>query len=495
MNKTLLFLVLSFLANTFIPFQVTAEDRALIIGINEYEIQPLNGCVTDAENMERVVEEVWGYKASQIKVLFDKEATREAILDAFDNWLIRDTRSGDRVFFYYSGHGTQVDDGDGDEDDGQDEAFCPVDCPTAIEKNAITDDEMNKKLKALSNRQVIFVTDSCHSGTSTRSLAFRESTLKVKRILNRKSTSTPSSIRGIGLAESGNNTVDRFKNVIAYSAVSPSQKAFDGGPNGGIFTNAFIKGIKERKADTDGNGKITHGEVLSYVQQVSQEYCDQHRDDCVSENNGHLTPQLDAQSQWNTVDITARDITPPSPSSSPNDIMDIAEGFDNKNSAQLRVKILPSTTFNLGDKMQFTIKSQRTGYLFLLDINSKGQLMVLFPNKYSKKVNRESVLEAGQTITIPDDSYNFDFEAQEPTGKGLLLALLIEENEEFVKNMEGKLFDLPAERGFIPIEKPDEVNETLVKLYHKLHQTILGSEGVGRPIKWSVEEVGYEINK
>ncbi len=489
LNRILLMFSL-LLFNAFLSFHAIAEDRALIIGINAYEgDNALEGCRTDAENMERVVKEVWGYKSSQIKTLFDKKATQKAILDAFDDWLIRDTRSGDRVFFYFSGHGIQIPDEDGDEEDDIDEAFCPVEM-----KEMITDDEINKRLKKLSSRQVIFVADSCHSGTTTRALNSSKSKLKAKRVLY-DGELRASKTRGIGLPEARYNTVDpTFKNVIAYSAVSPTQFALDGGPNGGVFTNAFIKAVKDKAADTNRDGKVTHGEVLSYVQKESQKFCDE-TGQC-TQNDGHLTPQLDANAQWNSVEITARDAAPPSPSSSADDVMTTAEGFDNENSAQLQANILPSTAFNLGDKMQFTIKSQRTGYLFLLDINSKGQLTVIFPNKFSKEINQESILEAGQTITIPDNSYNnFDFEAQEPTGDGLLLALLLEENEETLRSVENKLFGLPVERGFAAIERPSEVNKALEKLYQRLHQTILGPEGVGRPIKWSIVTVEYEINR
>lgn len=488
MSKKILFISISFLVGIFFSFRAIAEDRALIIGINAYEGEyALAGCRTDAENMEQVVQEVWGYKSSQIKTLFDKEATRKAILDAFDNWLIRGSRSGDRVFFYYSGHGTQVPDDDGDEKDGIDEAFCPVEM-----KKMITDDEINSRLTKLSGRQVIFVADSCHSGTSTRAFSSQKTKSKVKRILYEGKLPSRPFTRGVGLPEAGHNIVAPLKNVIAYSAVSPTQLALDGGTGGGVFTNAFIKAVREKAADTNGDGKITHSEVLDYVQKASQEHCDK-TNDC-AQNGGHLTPQLDAQSQWNSVDITARDVTPPSPSSSPSDVMVVAENFDNENSARLQTTILPSTIFDLGDKMQFTIKSQHTGYLFLLDINSEGRLTVIFPNEFSKKENRKSILEAGQTITIPDASYNFDFEAQEPIGKGLLLTLLIEESEEVVNNMENKL-GFAVERGFAAIERPNEVNKSLEKLYQKLHQTILGPEGVGRPVKWSVAKIEYEINR
>lgn len=55
-------------------------------------------------------------------------------------WLVRDARPNDALFFHYSGHGGKTKDFDGDEDDGSDETIYPVDFKQAGE---IVDDDMN----------------------------------------------------------------------------------------------------------------------------------------------------------------------------------------------------------------------------------------------------------------------------------------------------------------------------------------------------------------
>jgi hypothetical protein len=57
-------------------------------------------------------------------------------------WLIGGTQPGDSLFFHYSGHGSQVVDHSGDEEDGLDETICPVDFKSA---GQIIDDEVNYK--------------------------------------------------------------------------------------------------------------------------------------------------------------------------------------------------------------------------------------------------------------------------------------------------------------------------------------------------------------
>lgn len=81
--------------------------------------------------------------------------------------MIRSSRAGDAVVFVFAGHGTQVDDLDGDEgDDGQDEAICPVDYASG---RLIIDDDLNTLFTALpAGVQLVCFFDNCHSGTNTR---------------------------------------------------------------------------------------------------------------------------------------------------------------------------------------------------------------------------------------------------------------------------------------------------------------------------------------
>ncbi len=478
------------LASLLLPAAGLAEDRALVIGINSYTKSPLEGCKTDADNMYQFIQEVWGYQSSQIRRLTDGQATRQAILAAFDEWLIGGSRPGDRVLFYYSGHGYHLPDDNGDEDDGQDEVLCPVDSESKT-TNMIRDDELNAQLRQLTGRQVIVISDSCHSGTLTRAFGKRNS--RVKRLFFLNEPVLKPATRSIGLPEPAHNLVTPLNNVITYSAVSPSQLALDGGPQGGVFTTQFIKAIRDKAADHNGDGRVTHGEVLDYVRRESQAYCDQ-TEKC-TDNNGRLTPQLDANPKWLSLDVTTKEATPPPSSPSPSVTVEVAETMVNDNQAQLTPQMLPSTSFRLGEKMQINISSQHTGYLFVLDIDSAGKLTVLFPNSYSEKENRKGILEAGQTITIPDAGYHrFEFEAQEPTGQGLLLALLVEENEAVVRNFQQKLPAVP-QRGFGVIEKTSQVQVTLQQLHQKLRQTILPPDGIGRPLKWSMTKVEYQINR
>ena len=71
---------------------------------------------------------------------------------------------GDACFVHYSGHGCSIRDNDGDEEDGMDEALCPLDYAKA---GVLRDDDVLKTLIAPMARGVTLtcVMDCCHSGT------------------------------------------------------------------------------------------------------------------------------------------------------------------------------------------------------------------------------------------------------------------------------------------------------------------------------------------
>lgn len=74
----------------------------------------------------------------------------------------------DTFVFYYSGHGTNMRDQSGDEEDGQDEAFCFVDEAGQINyESCMNDDDFAKMITEAipAGTRMLVLTDCCHSGT------------------------------------------------------------------------------------------------------------------------------------------------------------------------------------------------------------------------------------------------------------------------------------------------------------------------------------------
>ena len=108
-----------------------AGQKALLIGAGAYPhleaTDALQGPQNDVRAMKTFLLQEWEFSSSDVRVLLDEQATKAAILEALEVWLPNSTETGDRIVVYFSGHGTQVPDGDGDEPDGMDEAFLPND--------------------------------------------------------------------------------------------------------------------------------------------------------------------------------------------------------------------------------------------------------------------------------------------------------------------------------------------------------------------------------
>lgn len=151
----------------------SATKRALLIGINKYRAVPtLQGSLNDIETMRQILLTRWGFADKNITVLTDEAATRAGMLAALDR-LVKDAGPNDTVYFHYSGHGSQVQDLNGDEpDDHLDETLVPQDGRSGDVRD-ITDDELDAVFARMRAKQALIVLDSCHSGTATRSLDIR----------------------------------------------------------------------------------------------------------------------------------------------------------------------------------------------------------------------------------------------------------------------------------------------------------------------------------
>ena len=173
-------LIMAILALTSLPLVAHAETRALLIGVSDYDesigLRDLKGPANDVRLLEATLR---GRGVRQINILADgiqgsPRPTRAAILSAFDD-LAAQARDGDFVFIHLSGHGTRQHDRNGDEADGLDEVFLPVDTARAEPgagqiPNAITDDEIGAAMAAIRAKgaDVWLVLDSCHAGSGTR---------------------------------------------------------------------------------------------------------------------------------------------------------------------------------------------------------------------------------------------------------------------------------------------------------------------------------------
>jgi hypothetical protein len=150
-------------------------NKALLIGINKYPTQPLNGCINDILDVADFLEKKCAFAKSDIRMLTDERATKVAIIERL-NWLLSGLRSGDRVVFHYSGHGAQLASRDPlGEVDKLDEVICPVDFIQG-EEYFIRDKDFNTMFSSIPQGvHFIWISDSCHSGDLSREILLDES--------------------------------------------------------------------------------------------------------------------------------------------------------------------------------------------------------------------------------------------------------------------------------------------------------------------------------
>ncbi|MFH0756338.1 MAG: caspase family protein [Bacteroidota bacterium] len=158
---------------------------ALIIGIDEFrgEWPPLRNAVNDARSVQQLLEQK--YQFQHIKTLYNKEATRQNILNEFE-WFMNNVREKDNLLIYYSGHGyynDQIEKG----------FWVPVDAETKQMHQYISNEEIRAFMSGIRTRHTLLISDACFSGDifrgKTLSIPYENSTKyyhKVYSLTSRK---------------------------------------------------------------------------------------------------------------------------------------------------------------------------------------------------------------------------------------------------------------------------------------------------------------------
>lgn len=195
---------------------VDARRYGVFFGVSEYEFNKtaeeisqgksrlnLPTPARDAKRLDQLMREVGQLK--ETKVYTNEQSTRKQLQETITNWLPSVTKPGDTVFIYFSGHGSQVPDDNGDEADGQDEvlitydfmhagildalnskkstltpdlarrvdelvevyrqAATPAEGSAAVARaTGVSDDLFARWLQRLDGRRVVVVLDVCHAG-------------------------------------------------------------------------------------------------------------------------------------------------------------------------------------------------------------------------------------------------------------------------------------------------------------------------------------------
>ncbi len=239
--------------------------RALLVGINRYRSVPaLQGSVNDVETMREILTTRWGFAPGHITMLTDENATRDRLIGAL-NQLVQTAGPSDTVYFHYSGHGSQVQDVNGDETDGLDETIVPQD-GRSIGVRDIVDDELDAIFSKLRAGSAVIVLDSCHSGTATRALEIRTRSVPQDTRVDLYRTGVP------GAATRAIVPFKRSRYVVMGGAAD-NQEALDGPVDGrfhGFFTYALSRALMT--TGNDASPREVFGGVTRELARIQTTY-------------------------------------------------------------------------------------------------------------------------------------------------------------------------------------------------------------------------------
>ena len=215
------------------------KTYAVIIGIDQYINLPLDRQLTyavrDAKGVARTLER--NFKFNKVITLYNREATRDRILEVLTEQLPREMTREDSLFVFWAGHGNQEKGRYGDLG-----YLIPYDGSlTKIRKNitmAEIRDTISKKIPA---KHIFYVMDACYGGLLAQTRAVDKRTKRDFHYLQ-EMTSEPA--------------------IQVLTAGGKDQEVLDGGPGGhSVFTGRLIE-VLENAQDF-----ITANELQAFVKE------------------------------------------------------------------------------------------------------------------------------------------------------------------------------------------------------------------------------------
>lgn len=452
-----------------------AADRALLVGVDVYQdarVPATPGAVDDARSVAEVLVTRFGFPREDVRLLVNNEATAAAIAREFTTWLIEGTAPGDRVFFLYAGHGSQLRDDGGDEDDRLDETLAPYDVDPTTGEREIRDDLLDALIAQLSGRRAVLLFDSCHSGTVTRGFPgggggparpgarylpspeqFREVWKEGGDYLTRSGraeyTVVPDPATGDKRVVDNPGKAGKLAGIVAIAAARPGQLAYplevEGRYRGALsylFEQLYSDGAASRNllgdlrkkavgtvgatakqtasaAVTGGGGAAVAGAVEGGKDALTVGMLQTAIDTGIKrlQTSGRLEGN---QEPWfEVISEVPIDQEPLFGTWQQATAVAISNPVSQ---AQVALRTLDGrSTFKSGEKLGFEVSSDRGGYLYLLVFSRERVATCIFPNP-NDSANQ---ISAGKKLLPGSDAYVFP--VTEPYGRDVVVALVSEQ--------------------------------------------------------------------
>ncbi|MBL8331032.1 MAG: DUF4384 domain-containing protein [Rubrivivax sp.] len=394
-----------------------AQSHALIIWIGAYDGPPANslpGIDKDAR-MAREMARSIGVPEANITEIGNAAVTLQGMRSAVSALESR-MGQGDQVFLYYSGHGVQA--------KGQGGSAC-IEALVTRDLKFFVDADLQAALTRIGSKakQVIMMNDSCFSGgAATKEV---RSDGGVPKFLP-EGAARPDVAAGeryeCGAAVnafSRNFTPEAMSNRpnVVYIAASSAKEVSLATRDGSAATLAWAACLKGGRADADRSGSVTAEELRACGQQMLNAGNFRQTMTIVGNKDLPLSFQgggiaggggsgAGGGSGGGAPVATAAALT------------DIANLGDPARRVELRAS---RSSYKIGqDFLEFTVSTDKPGYLYLLQVGSDGKTFnVIYPND----IDSNHFLNAG-SHSFPRANSNLRFRSRGPAGKSHLLALV-----------------------------------------------------------------------
>jgi secreted trypsin-like serine protease len=160
---------------------------------------------------------------------------------------------------------------------------------------------------------------------------------------------------------------------------------------------------------------------------------------------------------------------------------------------RVRIDVRGGNSVKVGDHVVFEAQSEIAGRLLILDINAEREVTLIYPNKFAS--SGAAPIKTGASVAVPGPDYPgfTSFEAQEPVGKGRLLAIVAPGDfdiERFAAGQEVRV------KGFAAVNDPPGY---LMRLIHQIETALSGRAQSGQAgaeaPQWGYGLAEYDIGR
>lgn len=358
---------------TALPAIARADDHAVVVGVNIYQIRAANlkGCVPDAEEISGVLTK-HGFKVTK---LLNEQATKAGILAALTAAKDR-SRPTDRFVFFFAGHGTNWDDAT--------TVILPHDFRLLSPDYDLSHQQLNQAVVAVPGRSRTIILDSCHSEGMMRGAknVYRNRPTLQVRYFNRRDGAKDL------VQVNRTDEIPTASGVCYVVACRRTETAAEDDIDGrrrGLFTYSLIKSLS-------GSPQVWGDVQVNVTKSVA---------DLLQEDSQH--PQVSPSFRARVVFDASATPPPPPPNPPAKTLWDL---YSDDRIDPARVKLTMEPDYANGIVpigKEFSLRTQvgQSGYLIIMERGTSGSVNLIFPS--TREVDKAKV-EAGARITSPEDA-------------------------------------------------------------------------------------------